>query len=407
MASPSLERKEPQGRPLYSFELADIIGASMTPEMLYERWVVQREELETARTSESEHQGRYAQDPIRRRGLVSAGYTGYRNRRKPAGTKKSIRRMIQELALPPHRRDATPFATKTSRSWKKSSSASSPRPEAAQTSRSWKTYASRGVGTPSCCGGPRPVAAETSRSWKKIPIGGKQQPRFTRPKRGPCGFMGPLKPTVPRTPKTREERKKEGTEAMRMPRKKKVPSIFSRIASCRPDYVKMGQQRGKTTSFEVWQRQQREIARKEEEERAAAEAAAAAAAEEEEAEAAAAAELDPAQQSVPLRSGRGALLNGKSATLELSEHEHHDPSADHSRGRSLQPQHIDKLHHKKTGEVDDDGDDGDKKEGEEEEEKEEGEEETDSEKSSSYASSTKSIRVAERPKMPRWAPGFM
>lgn len=88
MASPSLERKEPQGRPLYSFELADIIGASMTPEMLYvgrirdrgglwsfsyERWVVQREELETARTSESEHQGRYAQDPIRRRGLVSAG----------------------------------------------------------------------------------------------------------------------------------------------------------------------------------------------------------------------------------------------------------------------------------------------------------------------------------------------
>lgn len=65
------------------------------------------------------------------------------------------------------------------------------------------------------------------------------------------------------------------------------------------------------------------------------------------------------------------------------------------------------VHHKKTGEVDDDGDDGDKKEGEEEEEKEEGEEETDSEKSSSYASSTKSIRVAERPKMPRWAPGFM
>lgn len=43
---------------------------------------------------------------------VLCRYTGYRNRRKPAGTKKSIRRMIQELALPPHRRDATPFATK-------------------------------------------------------------------------------------------------------------------------------------------------------------------------------------------------------------------------------------------------------------------------------------------------------
>lgn len=113
--------------------------------------------------------------------------------------------------------------------------------------------------------------------------------RAFRSSRGPCGFLGPLKPTCPRIPKDREERKREGTEAMSnalvsIARCIEYPSQECRggcrgggepidlrlvIVSIslvqwwgllgRPDFVKMGQQRGKTTSFEDWLKIQREI----------------------------------------------------------------------------------------------------------------------------------------------------
>ncbi|EER18282.1 hypothetical protein Pmar_PMAR005187 [Perkinsus marinus ATCC 50983] len=138
----------------------------------------------------------------------------------------------------------------------------------------------------------------------------------------------------------------------------------------------MGQQRGKTTSFEDWLKIQREVEAREAEERAATEAAAALEA--------AAAEPDLAPQRPRYYCAKRSTVFKESRSVEGSVDFTTRPSVVKLlRTRLWQPHQVDQWSIEKR------------------------EESRESSESSSSESSTQSVRVAPRPRMPRRAAGLM
>ncbi|KAF4742936.1 hypothetical protein FOZ63_015199 [Perkinsus olseni] len=324
--------------------------------MMYEQLTVHRAETAATRASESmvsEHEKYFALGVPRKGDDVSDSYAEQMHFHKSqlAQNKKSIKKLLRELARPLPPEEVASVAVGTPRWWK-----SSPIGKGDPFRRS--------IASPRLRLG-RNYSRTAREQGEEIDGDGMKSPR---------DFIGPLKPTIPRTPKDTAERKREGNKAIRSPRRKRDQFRLTRIAAGRPDLVKMGQRRGKTTSFEVWLKRQREIEAREAEEAAAK----------------ANAHLF---QLFSRQGSRQTILCKKSVSIELPMDFNHSHPADLLRSRSLQPEHVSKLTADEEAEV-----------AEEEEE-----EKAESEKSEtgSSKSSIEDIRVVRRPRMPIRASGLI